>query len=294
MTPRLLVATLAVLFATGVGAASVAGCASGPAKVKAEEAFRSRPIEPAASLDGGIGQAADSNANENELLTPEQFARKFKAASSCEMEARFVKQTAPDKAWAFLRACLQRGAFKDLDLLVENWGRELRTRPEGVSALASVIAARGGYLLHDLDVLQQRQFQLLDLAAATEQPRTSKGKAVLFLGRIRSIARIKGQAELTVMELATIGDRSATASTITFRRDDGTEESQAHFQEAGRNLTVRLAAPDPALTPGRELLFLGRFESVRELSASDELGAGEEPKQGAVLTLISHHEVRAR
>ena len=278
-------ARYAVLAMVALGA-----CAT-PKKVAADEAFGKPtavdqgPAKAQQRTDGSF----DPTGPIDDTVSPEKFVKMFRRGNDCELAARGLQRTNPDRAWSYLKACATKTGFSALDVLFESWSKDLRARGDANLVVAAVLTSRGGHLLRDLDTLAQKRFPLFDLGTAAGQPGLYKGKAVVFLGQVKKVKAAKGRVEITVAELSAQGDAAPTASSLTYRADEG--ESGGSLDETGREVQVRTPNPDPFLTPGRKLLFLGKFESAKETEEED---SEEGPKTTAHVGLTTYYDLGVR
>lgn len=266
-------------------------CAGQPRRIPAEEAFGA-PAAPRSGEHradaGGIGTqrgasapstggppdaaatspsgALASEAGGDEQLTVEEFLKKQRSFDECERSARFVRGASRAKAWAFLKACLERGRVAELELFLDVWGEELRSRPDGTLALARVIASRGGNVLHDVELANEQRISLLDLSLAIEKAKAAAGRHVVFLGRVQPRPKGPRRPEAELVELRASTDQTVAAASLTFRRDEGA--ALRTYDETGRAVLVRLPPEGPGLKPGLQGLFLARFDGVRREPAS--------------------------
>lgn len=288
------------------------GCAT-PApvpKMSAAEAFA--PARDA-EVDPAMARAS--------LGSPREWAKSFRRDIDCEREARnLVKNTGRDVAWTYLKACVTRGYFTQLEALIQNWEDELKTKADAAPMIAAVIAARGGHLGVDLQLLQQRRIPVFDLASALKQSSAYKGRYLLFVGKISEAKEIKGRTELVLLEQA-LSSESATVMTgpmygstttatgnvnATWRTttSSGTASANAAhrgtvtsgsmenrvtdvFEETGQEVIAKLKQPDPFLTVDKNLVFLVRFDG----KLSSDIARGEDPLGTALVTLISYHDL---
>jgi hypothetical protein len=249
------------------------------------------------------------------------FADEHSTPAECEQSARSLQKTSRDEAWSALRACVERahwphGAFTALQSLVDGaWDEELKKRPDAPALVARVVAARGGDVDGDLPLAQRSRVPIFSLHAALEQPEVYKGRYVLLRG---SLADLRAEAGLTTALLRESALRSATREfeTGTKARTEHQESAAAkgdlrtaaygdlgghgsvsqsertdhatiarRFENekvvTGRQALGRLAQPDPFLEPGREFVFLARFDGVRPADDDSTLG---------LLTVVSYFE----
>lgn len=251
-----------------------------------------------------------------------EFAAGFPRANECESAARSLQARAPDQAWAALRACVDHNNFTLLRTLVSGaWDRDLQTRPDASILVAKVIATRGGDVEGDLTTLRKRKVPVFSLAAALASPHHYKGQLVIIRARVAQLpSATQGKAAVFVEEMSLGSDvREVELGPGTVRRYSETGYSKGSFNssrgrepfemsgsrsgvvreyeterraenssaETGRSAIVRLQKSDPFLEPGREFIFLARFDSVRSVSTTED----ETPS--AVLSLIGYYEPSA-
>lgn len=249
------------------------------------------------------------------------FAEAQATPAECEQSARGLQAASRDQAWSALRACVERahwphGEFTALQSLIDGaWDEELKTRPDAPALVARVVAARGGDVDGDLPLAQRSRVPLFSLHAALAQPELYKGRYLLLRG---SLADLRAEAGLTTALLRESALRSATrefetgSKARTERQHDAA--AQADLRTAaygdlggqgsmsqgervdrstlsrrfenekvvtGRQALGRLAQPDPFLEPGREFVFLARFDGVRTADDDSTLG---------LLTVVNYFE----
>lgn len=291
-------------------------------KISATEAF-GQPVQTGPSGPSvGAGDAVPVATTMN----PERFARGFKRPLECEQGARSIQRAAPDKAWAYLRACVNRGGFNLLPTLLDYWANDLKNRPDGPVVLASVIAARGGHVMTDLQLLQSKRLPLFDLKSALTQPGTYKGRYVVFVGKVAAVKEVKGKVEVAIGEQA-IGTEavdkikgprytssssyggSASGSYSTSHSGSGRgsmtygggsshssgyveETFQETFEDTGQDILAKLANVDPFLAVDKQFLFLVKFDAAKTSDTSkDDDETSEEPSKLALVSLVSYHPI---
>ncbi len=291
------------------------GCAT-PApvpKMSAAEAF--------APAEQSVVDSATARAS---LGSPREWAKQYRRDIDCELEARtLLKTIGRDVGWTYLKACITRGHFTQLEALVQNWEDELKTKPEAAPLIAQVIAARGGHLGVDLQLLQQKRIPVFDLNSALRQSAAYKGRYLLFVARIAETKEVKGKTELVLLEQAlsnetasvmsgptygtvstSSGNVNATwrtttssgAATANYAHRGTTESGRMErrvtdvFQETGQEVIARIKQPDPFLRVEKNLVFLVRFDGM----LASDIGVankGEDPLATALVTLISYHDL---
>jgi hypothetical protein len=308
-----------------VMAAVILGCAGAPPRVSAEQAFGASP----ASSQAPQGAGADpQRASRRPTMSPEKWARGFNRPGECEGAARALELSdGHDAAWTYLKGCISRPDFGLLPALLDNWGSDLKTRPEAATLMAQVIANRGGSVAADLQLLQSRRLPVFELSAALKQPQAFKGRYVLFVGRVSKLREVKGQAELVLAERARQSDQSSVfaggesygsvSSSSGSMSASGQYESSSgsgrgsvsasgsrsgsyqsgrmetrvtfEFEDTGQEIRARLARPDPFLSVDRSFVFLVRFDGAKKVDSEDT--ESEEPISVALVSLVSYHDV---
>lgn len=284
-------------------------------KVSATEAF----APPAAEQ---IAPARSKAA----LGTPKAWAKQFRRDAECERAARDLEAVhGHETAWTFVKACVAQGGFTQLKALCENWTDDLKTRPEAPSMIAQVLAARGGHLRSDLELVQQGRIPLFELGAALKQSSAFKGRYLLFVAKISETKQAAGKTELVLMEQAIAsetssvmtGPRSGSVSSTSgggsvawkssgavgsgsasgrYSRDSHSEYGKVetrvtdYFEETGQQILAKIKQPDPFLPVDKNLVFLVRFDGTA-IADSENTNDGEEPRHTALVTLISYHDM---
>lgn len=214
-----------------------------------------------------------------------------------------------------------RGEFTLLQNLTSGfWDDELQHRDDAPRVLARVIALRGGDVEGDLASVQKSRAPLFTLAAALRQPDVYKGRYVVLRGALDDVKTdAAGKASARLLETSLratahevdAGPRSRTETTRSFngqldarstRYGDAnarasaqsatrTEHSMVRNRfdneraETGRKALGRLPQADPFLEPGKDFVFLARFDGVR--------AAAEEEAPLAVLTILGYYKPNA-
>ncbi len=274
-----------------------AGCAASRVeKIKADEAF-GKPIAPGPA---GPALEAGDTLNFNTTSSPERFARQFKRPLDCEQAARGVQRTAPEKAWAYLRACVNRGGFTQLNSILDNWAGDLKSRPDASVLLATIIAARGGHVKSDLQLVHSKRLPLFDLTSAVQQEAAHKGRYVVFVARVAAAKEHKGKVEVTLYDVQigtqavdkTIGAQVESTGLYGGNTRVHQETFQETFTESGLQIYGKLANPDPFLAVDKQFLFLAKFDGAKlgDVTA-DEESASEDPQKVALVSLVSYHDI---
>jgi hypothetical protein len=249
---------------------------------------------------------------------PNLFASQFVRPADCERSARELQLSSRERAWAGLKACVNRGNFLLLRLLANSaWAHDLQTRPEAPELLTRLVARRGGAVLMDLSMLQEQRVPIFTLSDAVDEPELYKGRYVMFRAKVnerRSEGRsLTARLEETVLKseafeypvglayrsssVTRIGGNvrgrpfpGEVSGNVTISRDSSSYASGRKFDnvvvETGREALVRLPEADPFLQPGKEFIVLARFDGVRTTASS---AADDDPEMVPVLTLITFH-----
>lgn len=139
-------------------------------------------------------------------VTPAAYAARFPAPEACEGAARRLIKNAPDKAWAVLRVCVERGKFTALKRLLDGtWDRDLQARNDAALVLGRLVAQRGGDVMGDLATFRQARIPIFGLDPAMSTPDVYKGRVLLFRARIEAITPQPGNkatVRLAQVELA--------------------------------------------------------------------------------------------
>ena len=271
--------------------------------------------QPAASAPAQVRAVAPS------AFDARGFAAAQATPAECEHSARLQQKTSRDEAWSALRACVERarwphGAFTALQTLIGGaWDEDLKARPDAPALVARVIAARGGDVDGDLPLAQRSRVPVFSLRAALGQPELYKGRYVLLRGSLADLRSEAGRSTALLSEsalrsaarefetgtkarternetttasgelrTAAWGDAAGQGSVARSGRTDRSTIARRFENErvaTGRQALGRLAQADPFLEPGREFVFLARFDGVR--AADDESTLG-------LLTVVSYFE----
>jgi hypothetical protein len=260
----------------------------------------------------GAGPAAPSG----EAFDAKAFVAQFPNPSVCERQARRYLPVSRENAWAALKACVEGTPFTQLQALVDRaWAQELRTRPEGASLLAKVVAQRGGSVEGDLRLLHERKLPIFSLSSAISQPGTYKGRYILVRAQVGDV---RGEGEKSTLwlveqdlhsvaqevqlgtsrrresEYTTAGDvggqtpfgngtMGGSLAQTELTRDSVTLPAYDNISnETGREALGRLARQDPFLEPGRDFIILARFDGMRTTS-----GSSDEEDEGPTLPVLS-------
>ena len=248
------------------------------------------------------------------------FAASLESQSECEASARRLRRSSPDQGWALLRACIERapfsrGPFVQLSLLTTGaWDEDLQGRPDAPLLMTRLIAARGGDVEGDLSTLQKSRAPVFTLAAALKQPEVYKGRYLILRGaltdlkseggvqaalisestlrgatrelevgpkdRIERTSSWGGSADLRATRFGEGEARASTSSQVSTTSARLVRRFENEKQSTGRSALGRLAKADPFLEPGKEFVFLGRFDGLRQGPE------GEEPTP--LITVVSY------
>jgi hypothetical protein len=267
---------------------------------------------------------AELTTDELASLDPVAWAGRQPRGAACEAAARALLPRSRDKAWATLRACVQRGRFTELTRVVDGaWEEELRSRPDAGVVIAAIVAARGGDVTGDLGSLRQRRIPIFSLGPSISHPDLYKGRLVMLRARVDDIRTEKGRTTVQLAEFAVGGRthwvegntravRNSTArgsasvdvttsrygsaqgsakfdrnSTTTWGRETKRHDNVA--EETGNLALAKLASPDPFFEPGRQFIVLGRFEGVRQLATESE----DATSTVAVMSVVAYFEPAA-
>jgi hypothetical protein len=163
--PAASLATLALLSA----------CATAPAQAGKEpfpEAGVPAPRAAAAATTATEARAADPAP---ETSSPKAQVARIQRPDLCEQAARAAQPSSRDRAWELLRACVEKGNFTPMRRLLDGaWDRDLQTRSDAARLIAKVVAARGGDVYGDLNMLRQKRVPIFGLAPAAGHPTSTR------------------------------------------------------------------------------------------------------------------------
>jgi hypothetical protein len=306
-------------------AAALVACATASAPGGKEPFPVAAPVAgPAARAEApGAAQAAPSSA---ELANPRAVAARNPRPESCEAAARAAQAISRDRAWDVLRACVERGNFTLIRRLLDGgWDPELQAKGDAASVIARVVAARGGDVYGDLNLLRQRRVPIFGLAPAAGHPELYQGRLLLVRARVDDVRTEKGKTTVRLSEFALGGQvKFVEDDTRTARRSSsrgaasgefktsrsGSGSGKAEFtrsgesyvtkeskrientpQETGIQALARLSAADPFFEPGRQFVVLARFDGVREVPGEEE--DEKEVVKLPVLSIVTYVEPSA-
>ena len=253
-------------------AALLVGCAAAPPPL-AKQQF---PVDNLVTGKAGdtAAHGTRSGVSAADLADPEAYASRFRSPASCEEAARAAITVSRDHAWRVLLACVRRGRFTPLPRLLDGaWDADLRTRADASNLLLQMVAARGGDVERDLQLIGKRHLAIYPLSTAVAKPEAYRGRLVLLRASIQGVSAADGPPELRAIQLGSV---QMMAGSWDKRRQFTSRE----YTATERQLIVRLPRPDPSLEAGLELVLLGRFDG---LSAPTEV----EDKL-PVLTVLAH------
>ena len=232
------------------------------------------------------------------------FAASLETPAECEGSARRLRKSSPDQGWALLRACVERapfarGPFVQLSLLTSGaWDEDLQSRPDAPQLVTRLIAARGGDVEGDLSTLQRSRTPVFTLAAALKQPDLYKGRYLILRGALQELKSEGGVQAALINESTLRGatremevgpkyrtehESSGTGSIDVRSTRFGNASARGNYSNqgssssskvvkrfenektsTGRSALGRLAKADPFMEPGKEFVFLGRFDGLRQ------------------------------
>lgn len=257
-------------------------------------ASRQRPAASSATGDVDLSRA------EIQSLDPKAYAAKFDRPFLCEEGARRVHKYSKDKGWAVLRSCAEKGNFTPIKPLLDSfWEEDLRTRPDASMVLLRIVAARGGDVQGDLDALRRRKIPLWHLGAATEHPEIYKGRMLMVRAEVGDIIAEKNKVTLKLVEKGFTANQQWSKGTYrsvetgprgTYMAWSEKRDNFNTMRETGLTALAQLKTPDPFLVPGRDFLFLARFDGVRETDGD----FGDNAETTPVISIITYIEPAAQ
>jgi hypothetical protein len=262
------------------------------------EARREAPAAPAPAARAAPAASAD----------PKAYAARIDRADQCEQVARGAQAASRERAWELLRACVDKGNFTPIRRLLDGaWDKDLQSRSDAAQLIAKVIAARGGDVYGDLNLLRQKRVPIFGLAPAAGHPDLYQGRLVLLRARVDDVRTERGKATVRLAEFALSGQlkdvagserfvtrrqagsdtrwsRSAISGTARRQYGSSSEKSEGYErtqrtentpQETGLQALGKLQTADPFFEPGRQFVVLARFDGVREMPGEGEEGEAE-------------------
>lgn len=314
-------------FTMFLATATALTCASGqtPTKERWDVDAAPTPASPAAAAGSAGVSAAPPAATAPAAApmprgTPAQLAKSFGRPHECEGAARRNLVADAEFSWQLLKACVEKGGFTLLKtLLTGPWLDEMKKRPDAGEVLAAVIAARGGDVAGDMDMVKQHKIFLFDLGMASKAADRIAGKFVVFRAQVGDG---KPKAKGYSMEMAELGmfnqyagdhavegkvwkstvSGSARGSYETSRYGSGKgqvsygrkevsgqfkERYENKVEETGRMIWASGDTSDPFLVPGRDLVILAKLDGVKTLSTPSD---DEEPEQRFLVRVVKYWE----
>jgi len=197
----------------------LAGCATTPLPVP-KEPFPVRSAPTAASeapsmVEGAPPAPAPPPVTAADLTSPKAYAARFRRPETCEQAARNALDISRDRGWEVLRACVQKGGFTLIRRLLDGaWDLELQARADAAMLITQVVAARGGDVNGDLNLMRQRRIPLFSLAPAVENPPLYMGRLLLLRAVVTEIKvnRPKPTARLVEYSLGYTGHFTEVAA----------------------------------------------------------------------------------
>jgi hypothetical protein len=251
----------------------------------------------------------------------DQIAKTAHRQGDCENLARQYFSTDANQAWAVLRACVDKGDFTALRVLLSPpWLTEMKRRPDAPEVIAAVMAARGGDVTSDMEFVRKNRVLLFDLAMASKAGDRLNGRSVVFLAHVGDGKPKQSGYELELAELGFyaefVGEHPVNGlvhKQITTHRVDGSlqttgalgsgsirgtthsEKSSGTFlrfyenttEETGRMIWAAADMKDPFLVPGRDLVVLARLDRIKDLTEPNEQ---EEPDQRFLVHIEKYWE----
>jgi hypothetical protein len=192
------------------------------------------------------------------------------APERCEAIARSYVPTAPDRAWYELWQCVAAGRFTALRPLLDNaWDHELRTRRDAPLLLTRVIAARGGNIEEDLQLLHDRRLPLFGLSQVMARPELFRGALVIFRARVSEHGvvdetRLVSQPwDVPLSPAERITTQAPSPFAARTRRDYVTSRYHNLDVATGTRALAAIEA-DRFIDAEEALVVLGRFEGTRD------------------------------
>lgn len=281
--------------------------------------------QPGGAAPGKAAAEAPAEAPAPVFKDPRSFAGQYKSPDRCEAAARSLQASSRDRAWAVLRACVEKGGFVLIRRLLDGaWDRDLQTRADAGMVLTRVVAARGGDVSGDLNMLRQRRVPIFSLGPAAGHPDIYRGRLVMARVRVDDVKTDRNRTTVRLAEIALGGqvkyvEGSSRWKSSTTREGQGeakwnssrygsgsasgnynaksasysTTESRLTENvatETGLEALGRLSAQDPFFEPGRQFVVLARFDGMREVPGED---VGEDAQKLPVLSVIGYAEPSA-
>jgi hypothetical protein len=180
-------------------------------------------------------------------------------------------------------------------LLTQAWLPDLRFRPDAANLIAKVVASRGAEVQTDLGLLHEARLPLFSLSDGLENPQLYAGRLLLVRAKVEELRRENGKLVAALAERSLESERrtrqlgaaeieeedsSLPAAPMRagpvqgFANPVRTHWQASHRYEApyyenvsvdtGRLALAAVPTDDPFLEPGREFLFLVRFDGLEK------------------------------
>lgn len=281
---------------------ATAGCATASPKTDAKAPFpeRRQPFDPA------------------------RFSARYSYPLECEAMARQLQAYSQDHAWAALRACVAQGHFWALSaLLTPTWIPDILHRKGAPELITRVIAARGGDVAKDLQILHRKKIPVFSLSDAIASPRLYQGRMVMLRAEVTGVTQQSSGlvAHLTEVALTSEeGEPRQVSETSELRfshqatplphspapegpqmRDTATQTHRWTVPvwknvsiPTGNHAVATVGTPDPFFEPGSELVLLAKFEGLEPSEKpSDEpahlaMRRGRSPKPVPKLEILGY------
>ncbi len=284
------------------------------------------PVEsappPVASPPPAPVEASQAMPEELPKGNPQQVAQQVPRPAECEYVARRYLLVNADFGWSVLKACVDKGDFTALRVLLSPpWIDQIKRRPDANELLGAVIAARGGDIPSDMEFVRKKRVYLFDLGMASKAGDRLNGRDIIFLAHVGDGKPKQAGYALEMSELALysefmgefppdqmvhkeitdtrVGGGYSTSSRLlgsgNFGADVHRERKRGRYQmfyenvaeETGRMIWAKADLSDPFLVPGRDVVVLARLDGVKDLAnATDQ----EEPDQRFLVKVIKYWE----
>lgn len=121
-------------------------------------------------------------------LTARQAAAQVESGYVCEVMARKMAENDADRGWAFLKGCIARDDYADLDGLVEGvWAPRFKGSKDNLSLLLQIMARRSHKLVEDIERIKDAGAPVRSMAEVLEGETYPKGERVIFRGNVTEI-----------------------------------------------------------------------------------------------------------
>jgi hypothetical protein len=214
-------------------------------------------------------------------------------------------------------------------LLDGTWDSDLATRPDAPAVIANFVARRGGDVNSDLPQFHKARVPIFTLSTAFEQPDVYKGRLVLVSALLE--ARKDGKkTQLQLSELAvgaqgteydvrnvrwkkthtstgTVqGGRNSSynnqSASTSYNGKYNNEETWTTsktrvrydntFKPTGTRAVAKFVNQDPFMLPGKQYMFLARFDGVLKVRLSDD-EYDQRTDTFALVTVLQHFPISA-